>query len=144
WEITDHPENAYSRRFAPGTPDFDAIHHEVWDDNHLGNAIPGATPKARIDIQTLVAGIPLVMRAGQPILVQARVHNLSERPIVADASYGRRLVRLGGQLCTEDGMLINRDFARASLPSSIGCGGSVDLALQLPALSTPGQYVIKF
>ena len=47
WELTDHPENAYSRRFVPGAPDFDAIRHEIWDDNNLGNAIPGATPRAR-------------------------------------------------------------------------------------------------
>ena len=44
WEITDHPETAYSRRFVPGSPAYGAIRHEIWDDNHLGNAIPGATP----------------------------------------------------------------------------------------------------
>ncbi len=47
WEITDHPEEAFSRRFAPGSPDLARIRHEVWDDNNLGNAIPGATPRAR-------------------------------------------------------------------------------------------------
>ena len=41
WEITDHPENAYSRRFAPGTEEHAAIRHEIWDDNNLGNATPG-------------------------------------------------------------------------------------------------------
>ena len=25
WEITDHPENACSRRFRPGLPDYEAI-----------------------------------------------------------------------------------------------------------------------
>jgi hypothetical protein len=44
WELTDHPEEAYSRRFVPGSTDLDAIRREVWDDNGLGNAIPGATP----------------------------------------------------------------------------------------------------
>ena len=44
------PEDAFSRRFVPGTPDLDAIAHEIWDDNNLGNAIPGATPRARIDV----------------------------------------------------------------------------------------------
>ena len=53
WEMTDHPENAYSRRFVPGSPDLDAIRREIWDDNNLGNAIPGATPRARIDVRTL-------------------------------------------------------------------------------------------
>src|SRR6476620_11264078 len=46
WEITDHPENAYSRRFVPGSAEFEAIRRETWDDNNLGNAIPGATPRA--------------------------------------------------------------------------------------------------
>ena len=44
WELTDHPENMYSRRFVPGAPDLSAIRHEIWDDNNLGNAIEGATP----------------------------------------------------------------------------------------------------
>src|SRR3954471_7005448 len=35
WELTDHPENAYSRRFVPGAPALDAIRHEIWDDNNL-------------------------------------------------------------------------------------------------------------
>ena len=43
--MTDHPENAFSRRFVPGSPDLEAIRREIWDDNNLGNAIPGATPR---------------------------------------------------------------------------------------------------
>ena len=32
-----------------GSVDVEAIRHEIWDNNNLGNAIPGATPRARID-----------------------------------------------------------------------------------------------
>src|SRR5215475_8129500 len=46
WELTDHPETAYSRRFVPGSPALAAVQHEIWDDNNLGNAIAGATPRA--------------------------------------------------------------------------------------------------
>ena len=60
WEITDHPEDAFSRRFVPGTPDYERIRHEIWDDNNLGNAIPGAMPRARIDVPALLPGLPLV------------------------------------------------------------------------------------
>ena len=144
WEITDHPENAFSRRFMPGTADYETIRREIWDDNHLGNAIADATPRARIDVRTLIPGMPLIMRAGRPIQVRTRVHNLSGRPFPADASYGRRLVRLGGQLCTADGTLVNRDFARTGLPSTVAQGGSVDVTIRIPALSEPGQYAIKF
>ncbi len=57
-----------TRRFLPGSPALAAVQHEIWDDNNLGNAIPGATPRARIDVRTLVPGVPLVARAGRPLL----------------------------------------------------------------------------
>jgi hypothetical protein len=144
WEITDHPETAYSRRFLPGSPDLEAIRHEVWDDNDLGNAIPGAMPRARIDIRTLVPGVPLLARAGRPLRVRTRVHNLSTRPFPAQATYGRRLVRLGAQLCDETGTLINRDFARAWLPRTLDAGRSLDVAIEIPSPDRPGRYSLKF
>jgi len=146
WEMTDHPETAYSRRFVPGSPDLDAIRHEIWDDNNLGNAIPGATPNARIDVRTLVPGtpVPLIARAGRPLRVRTRVHNLSTRPFPAQATYGRRLVRLGAQLCAADGTMINRDFARAWLPQALGPGEQADIAIEIPAPAERGRYALKF
>jgi hypothetical protein len=144
WEITDHPEDAYSRRFVPGSPTLTAVQHEIWDDNNLGNAIPGATPRARIDVRALVPGVPLVARAGQPLAVRTRVHNLSTRSFPAQASYGRRLVRLGAQLCAADGTLINRDFARAWLPQPLGPGDRTDIAIEIPTPGEPGRYALKF
>jgi len=44
WELTDHPEEMFSRRFVRGSAELGAVRHEIWDDNNLGNAIPGATP----------------------------------------------------------------------------------------------------
>ena len=41
----------FSRRFVPGTDDLARIRREIWDDNNLGNAIPGATPRAEIDVR---------------------------------------------------------------------------------------------
>jgi MoaA/NifB/PqqE/SkfB family radical SAM enzyme len=145
WEITDHPEHAYSRRFAPGTEEHAAIRHEIWDDNNLGNAIPGATPSARIDVRTLVPGtMPLFARAGQPLRVRTRVHNLSTRSFPAQATYGRRLVRLGAQLCAADGAMINRDLARAWLPQALGPGEQADIAIEIPAPAERGRYALKF
>ena len=66
------------------------------------------------------------------------------RAFPADASYGRRLVRLGAQLCTADGTLINRDFARGILPGALPAGASTDIVVQLPAIDTPGKYALKF
>jgi Radical SAM superfamily/Iron-sulfur cluster-binding domain len=146
WEMTDHPETAYSRRFVPGSPDLEAIRHEIWDDNNLGNAIPGATPSARIDVRSLVPGatLPLIARAGRPLNVRTRIHNLSTRPFPAQATYGRRLVRLGAQLCTADGRMINRDFARAWLPQALGPGEKAEVPIEIPAPTEPGRYALKF
>ena len=147
WELTDHPENAYSRRFTPGSEALAAIRREIWGDNNLGNAIPGATPAASIDIRTpllRVPGRPLVTCAGQPLRVRTRIRNLSTRPFPAQATYGRRLVRLGAQLCDADGTLIDRDFARAWLPQTLGPGGRADVAIEIPAPAEPGRYGLKF
>ena len=144
WEITDHPEQGYSRRFAPGTPALEAIRPEVWDDNNLGNAIAGATPRARIDVRTLVPGAPLVARAGRPLRVRTRVRNLSTRPFPAQATYGRRLVRLGAQLCDARGVVVNRDFARAWLPETLAPGARADVPIEIPAPAEPGRYTLKF
>jgi hypothetical protein len=147
WELTDHPENAYSRRFVPGSAALAAIRQEIWDDNNLGNAIPGATPSARIDVRgglRDLLGRPLVARAGRPLTVQTRIRNLSTRPFPAQATYGRRLVRLGAQLCNADGGVIDRDFARAWLPQTLGPGDGAEVAIEIPAPETPGRYALKF
>jgi radical SAM family protein/iron-sulfur cluster protein len=144
WELTDHPEDSYSRRFVPGSADLDAIRHEVWDDNNLGNAIPGATPNARIDVRTPLPGLPLVARAGRPLQVRTRVQNLSTRTFPAQASYGRRLVRLGAQLCDAGGTLLNRDHARAWLPDALPPGARADVAIEIAAPAGRGRYTLKF
>jgi MoaA/NifB/PqqE/SkfB family radical SAM enzyme len=144
WEITDHPEGSFSRRFAKGSADLAAIRHEVWDDNNLGNAIPGATPRARIDVRALIPGLPLRARIAQPLSVATRVRNLSTRPFRAQASYGRRLVRLGAQLLDADGTMLNRDHARAWLPGDLAPGAQADICIDIAAPDTPGRYQLKF
>jgi radical SAM family protein len=144
WELTDHPEDMYSRRFVPGSAALGAIKHEIWDDNNLGNAIPGATPRARIDVRGPWPRLPLVARAGRRVTVRTIVRNLSTRPFPAQASYGRRLVRVGAQLCARDGSLVNRDFERAWLPATLQPSSSVALEMTLTAPDKPGRYGLKF
>jgi hypothetical protein len=143
WEITDHPEDAFSRRFMPGTPQFESIRRETWDDSNLGNAIPGATPRARIEVHPPTPG-PLIGARQRPLTVRARVHNLSSRTFPNAGAQGRRLVRLGAQLCAADGSLIDLDFARADLPNPLNGGESADLSLRLDRLPHTGRYVLKF
>jgi hypothetical protein len=144
WEITDHPEDGFSRRFAPGTPDYNRIKYEVWDTNNLGNAIPGAMPRARIDVATVFPGVPLVARRGRTIKVRTRVHNFSTRPFPREASYGRRLVRLGAQLCDGAGAVVERDYARAWLPRTIEGREQADVLIEILAPPSPGRYQLKF
>jgi hypothetical protein len=153
WELTDHPEDMFSRRFVPGSPDLAAIKREVWDDSNLGNAIPGATPSAQIDVRqrgalasTLgrISDLPVMARPGRPVQLAATIRNLSTRPFPAQASYGRRLVRLGAQLCDRNRTVINRDFERAWLPQTLGPGQSIEVPMTLTAPAEPGRYALKF
>jgi hypothetical protein len=144
WEITDHPEDSFSRRFVAGSADLARIRHEIWDDNNLGNAIPGATPRARIDLRKWVPGLPLQARAAEPLTLTTRVKNLSTRPFRAQATYGRRLVRLGAQLLDHEGQMLNRDYARAWLPGDIPPGGTTKVHIEVPAPETPGRYALRF
>jgi hypothetical protein len=144
WELTDHPESAYSRRFVSGSPALDAIRHEIWDDNNLGNAIPGATPRARIDVGGPLSRLPVFARAGRPVTIRTTIRNLSTRPFPAQATYGRRLVRMGAQLCARDGSVVNRDFERAWLPATLQPSSSVDVQMTLTAPDEPGRYGLKF
>jgi hypothetical protein len=144
WELTDHPEDSFSRRFVAGTPELAAIWNEVWDVSGLGNAIPGATPRAEIALARASSAGPLVGRAAKPLRVTTRVRNVSRRPFPAHASYGRRLVRLGAQLCDHDGTLIDRDFARAWLPYTLEPGAEADVPIDMVSPALPGRYRLKF
>jgi hypothetical protein len=144
WELTDHPEEAFSRRFAPGSPDLAAIAHEVWDHNNLGNAIVGASPRARVDVRDHPPDAPLSASPGSTVRVRARVRNLSQRAFAATASYGRRLVRVGAQLAASDGTVIDRDHARAALPATLPAGAWADIDLEVPIPARPGRYQLRF
>jgi hypothetical protein len=144
WEITDHPENAFSRRFLPGTEAYAAIRQQIWDDNNLGNAIPGAAPRARIELRDVASDEPLRAVSGPSLSVRTRVRNLSKRPFRAHGSHGRRLVRLGAQLADERGELLNRDHARAWLPATVDAGGRADVTIDLPVPVEPGRYLLRF
>ena len=144
WEITDHPEDSFSRRFAKGNAAFESIRHEIWDSNNLGNAIPGAMPRAQIEVRQWLTRLPLKARPAEPIAVKTRIKNVSSRMYRANASYGRRLVRLGAQLLDAEGHMINRDHARAWLPGDLAPGATADVQIEIPAPATPGRYTLKF
>ena len=144
WELTDHPEEMFSRRYLPGTPELDAVKHHIWDANNLGNAIPGATPRAEITVGGTLPGLPVIARRGRKTTVKTRVRNTSTRAFPAQASYGRRLVRVGAQLCDASGAVINRDFERAWLPATLQPGDVADVEMTITPPEKPGRYALKF
>ena len=144
WELTDHPEDMFSRRFLPGTPALEAIKHEIWDANNLGTAIAGATPRAEISVNGTAPGLPIIARRGRETRVRTKVRNASTRAFPAQASYGRRLVRLGAQLCDASGSVVNRDFERAWLPANLQPGETASIEVKITPPAEPGRYALKF
>ena len=53
-------------------------------------------------------------------------------------------MRLGAQLCSADGALLDRDYARAWLLFALDPGARADVPLDLVAPPTPGRYTLKF
>jgi hypothetical protein len=95
-------------------------------------------------VHTVLPDLPFVARTGSSLTVRTEVQNLSTRSFKARASQGRRLVRLGAQLLDEHGTLINRDHARASLPSDLAAGARAIIPIEIPTPHTPGRYRLKF
>ena len=120
WELTDHPEDMFSRRFVPGAPELAAIRHEIWDDNNLGNAIPGATPRAQIDVSGPLPRLPLD-RPGRPAADRPHARSATCRPA---RSRPRRATGAGSSAsarscATATARVVNRDFERAWLPATL-------------------------
>ena len=89
WELTDHPEDMFSRRFVPGSADYARIRHEIWDDNNLGNAIPGrdAARARSTSRHAALPGLPLDRAAAAaPCRARTRV----TQPLDARRSRRRR------------------------------------------------------
>jgi hypothetical protein len=140
WEITDHPDDAKSIRFQPGTKGWKSIYHEIWDTSHLSNAIKSKRYRATIGCRRK---IPLIMWRDTSATVRLQVTNTAPVTWWHQTSSGRRLVRLGAQLHDGKKRLINRDYARAFLPGLIHHNECVDIALELPPLESAGLYWLK-
>lgn len=141
WEITNHPEDIYSRRFAPGTEEYKKIINEIWDYSFLGNAIPGHTPKAHI---STVNPFPIITRKNNSRSINIIIKNLSQTIFPHKAPFGRRFVRLGVQLFSKDKKLIDLNFSRAWLKSELKPEETQLLKILLPPLDHRGLYKLKF
>ena len=130
---------------SPGSPDLERIRHEIWDDNNLGNAIPGATPRAQIDVRHWLPALPLQGARG------AAADGPDARPQPLDAAVPR-----AGQLRPAPGpprraaaRRARRD-AQPRLRARLAAGrhrrpaAAPTCAIEIPAPERPGRYTLKF
>ena len=81
--------------------------------------------------------------AGGSIVVTIEAQNLGTAAWIADAGVRGRM-RVGAQLLDAERRLLDRDYARLSLPQDVPAGGTVraDFVIAVPA--EPGSYFLKF
>lgn len=138
WELTDHPEGCPSKRFIPGTPDFNKIKHEIWDIGANANALTEKIPQASIKTNFS----ELVVRNGSPLRFHVKIQNLGQELWFATAPDNLRFVTLGIQLHNEHKNCIDRDFYRKLLPNNIHPEQEIDVEIEF-VLNNKGRYWLK-
>ncbi len=139
WEITDHPEEAKSRRYQIGTWRWNRIRNEIWDVSQLANAIDGKRFRAKIRAGTA----PIRLNAGQPGSIVVMVENTGGALWPRHTRTGRRTVRLGAQLLDESRHLIDLNYSRAFLSNDLRAGDRASITIELPPINIPGRYFLK-
>ena len=141
------PENMFSRRFVPGTPELAAIRHEIWDDNNLGNAIPGATPRAEIEVERRRSpGLPVVAR---PRPAAATLNARVTEPVDASVPGAGQLRPPAGaprRAALRAGRHAHQPRLRARLAAAARSAGgaTADVPITVTAPEQPGRYALKF
>ncbi|HDP94772.1 MAG TPA: radical SAM protein [Candidatus Aminicenantes bacterium] len=140
WEITDHPPEAYSRRFLFKSRAWRRIRHEIWDSSQIGNAIPCKRFLARIrpPRETILAS------SERETVIPVQVKNIGGALWRHNSRSGRRLVRLGAQLHDNHRGMLELNYARAFLRKSLSAKEKDVLSITLPAIEKPGHYWLRF
>ena len=88
----------------------------------------------------------LRVQVGQPASLTLRVENTGDTLWLADTTGQTGWTRLGIRLHAADlaASLIDGEWQRAALPCDIGPGDAVTVQVALPALDTPGDYLLVF
>lgn len=140
WEITDHPPAAQSSLYQVGSPAWEKIYCEIWDSSQIGNALKKNRCLAKIKI----AVREIRARTRKPMTVTAAVKNKGGALWRKHSFSGRRLVRLGAQLYSAEKNLLELNYARAFLPASLDGGQKTKIEIELPGLTDPGEFWLKF
>ena len=139
WELTDHPEDLYSRRFVPGRRTWRAFATRSGTTTTWGTPSRALRRARRLRCGPIpLAGLPIVARHGRPLTLRAR----SGTPLRGLPGAGDLRAPAGqarAQLCGPDGSLVNRDYERAWLPRALGPGDRADVRMKITAPSQPGR-----
>jgi hypothetical protein len=87
----------------------------------------------------------LTVRAGEPLTLVVALTNTGDTEWVSEAA-DPGWTRLGAHLLTATGPRrpIDFDWYRQALPGDVAPGERVNLDVELPALDSPGAYVVEF
>jgi hypothetical protein len=140
WEITDHPQEAISEKYQIGTRHWKKIYHEIWDTSQIGNAIKNKRYIAEIK----VLSAEIVAKVNESRSIRFLVKNVGGALWFKNTFSGRRIVRLGAQLFDQDKNLVELNYARAFLNREMAKGEKDIIRLELPSLSSSGEYWLKF
>jgi hypothetical protein len=140
WEITEHPADSKSNKYQIGTPAWKKIYFEIWDTSQIGNAITGN----RFMAELKGPSADIVTGTNQPKFIKVKSKNIGGALWLNHTFSGRRLVRLGAQLFSNDRELINLNFARSPINKPLKRGEVQVIEMVLPPINKPGDYWIKF
>jgi ubiquinone/menaquinone biosynthesis C-methylase UbiE len=99
-------------------------------------------PAKTVDSAEMELLIPRpTLPASNEITLRARITNTGSTTWNNSVAGGE--VRVGLQLLSDDGSVIDRNYARQSLPAPILPGGRCELALRFVAPPAPGTYQLK-
>jgi uncharacterized protein YbaR (Trm112 family)/SAM-dependent methyltransferase len=83
------------------------------------------------------------MTAGRPERLRVRVRNTGDTLWLRRTRDDVGMVRVGFQLKGPGGAPVDENYLRASLPRDLAPGEAADLAVELPAIARPGDYLVE-
>jgi ubiquinone/menaquinone biosynthesis C-methylase UbiE/uncharacterized protein YbaR (Trm112 family) len=81
--------------------------------------------------------------AGREATLKVRVRNAGDTVWLRRTADGLGRVRVGFQLKSAEGTLIEENYLRLELPRDVGPGEAAEMTAGLPAIDKPGDYIIE-
>lgn len=105
-----------------------------------GGPLPAAARRAGLTVEPA----SVAAQAGEVITLRIRVTNASRHhwPSLPDA-WGRHRINVANHWLHENGVLLQRDDARAALPHDLPPGGAADVVLYVHAPPWNGRYLLE-